>query len=106
MSCIHFKFSNTVDEEKVKFDGLHISVAELREAIIKQKSLKANMHSLKIIDSQSKKGTEAKEDNSTPFSCILVCPEYADAKEMLPRNTSVIVSRTPLVSSQRVPKSK
>ena len=60
MSCIHFKFSNTVDEEKIKFDGLHISVADLREAIIKQKSLKSNMHSLKIIDSQTKKGTEAK----------------------------------------------
>ncbi len=32
--------------------------------------------------------------------------EYADAKEMIPRNTSVIVSRVPLAASQRIPKAK
>lgn len=56
MSCIHYKFSNTVENEKIKFDGLHISVADLRDAIIKQKSLKANLYTLKIIDSQTKRG--------------------------------------------------
>ena len=56
MSCIHYKFSNTVENDKIKFDGLHISVADLREAIIKQKGLKSNQYTLKIIDSQTKKG--------------------------------------------------
>jgi hypothetical protein len=56
MSCIHYKFSNTVENDKIKFDGLQISVADLREAIIKQKSLKSNQYTLRIIDSQTKKG--------------------------------------------------
>ncbi len=56
MSCIHFKFSNTVENAKVKFDGLHISVSDLKEAIVKQKNLKSNLHGLRIIDSQTKKG--------------------------------------------------
>lgn len=86
MSCIHYKFSNTVENDKIKFDGLDISVADLREAIIKQKNLKSNIN-LRIVDSQTKK-------------------EYSDAKEMLPRNTSVIVSRAPLANAQRVPKSR
>ena len=56
MSCIHFKFSNAVEDDRIKFDGLHISVADLKEAIVKQKSLKSNLFSLKIVDSQTKKG--------------------------------------------------
>lgn len=56
MSCIHYKFSNTVENDKIKFDGLHISVADLRDAIIKQKGLKSNQYTLRIIDSQTKKG--------------------------------------------------
>ena len=55
MSCIHYKFSNTVENDKIMFDGLHISVADLREAIVKEKNLKSNII-LKIIDSQTKKG--------------------------------------------------
>ena len=60
MSCIHFKFSNTVENEKLKFDGLQISVSDLRDAIIKLKNLKANLYTLKIIDAQTKEG-ELKE---------------------------------------------
>jgi len=56
MSCIHFKFSNTVENEKLKFDGLQISVSDLRDAIIKLKNLKANLYTLKIIDAQTKEG--------------------------------------------------
>ncbi len=56
MSCIHFKFSNTFENDKIKFDGLQISLADLKESIVKQKNLKSNMYTLKIIDSQSKKG--------------------------------------------------
>ena len=56
MSCIHFKFSNTVENDKIKFDGLHISVSDLKEAIVKQKNLKSNLHGLRIIDSQTRKG--------------------------------------------------
>lgn len=57
MSCIHFKFTNTVENDKIKFDGLQISVADLKQAIMKQKNLKQNLYSLKIIDSQTKKGS-------------------------------------------------
>lgn len=56
MSCIHFKFNNTVENDKLVFEGLHISVSDLRDAIIKLKKLKANLYTLVIIDAQTKKG--------------------------------------------------
>ena len=107
MSCIHYKFSNTVENDKIKFDGLDISVADLREAIIKQKNLKSNIN-LRIVDSQTKKGEQrcSFDFKWCEFFCYVFSSEYSDAKEMLPRNTSVIVSRAPLANAQSVPKSR
>ena len=56
MSCIHFKFNNTVENDKLKLDGLHISISDVRDAIINLKNLKANLYTLKIINAQTKKG--------------------------------------------------
>lgn len=56
MSCIHFKFSNAFENDKLKFEGLHISVADLKDAIINLKNLKANLYTLKVMDAQTKKG--------------------------------------------------
>ena len=57
MSCIHYKFKSSLDYEKLTFDGLHISLAELKEAIMKQKKTGlSNAFQLEIVDAQSKKG--------------------------------------------------
>lgn len=58
MSCIHFKFKSSLEYEKVTFDGLQISLRDLKEAIMKQKKIGgANQYTLSIKDAQSKKGT-------------------------------------------------
>ncbi len=57
MSCIHFKFKSSLDYEKITFEGLHIALAELREAIMKQKKIGlSNEFKLEVVDAQSKKG--------------------------------------------------
>ena len=54
MSCIHFKFKNRQEYEKVPISGLEISGKELKEAILKKK--KIGHSNLQIADAQSKKG--------------------------------------------------
>ena len=57
MSCIHFKFKSSLEYEKVTFDGLQISLGDLKEAIMKQKKIGgANQYTLSVKDAQSKKG--------------------------------------------------
>lgn len=57
MSCIHFKFKSSLDYEKLTFDGLHISLSDLKEAIMKQKKIgSVNQYTLSVKDAQSKKG--------------------------------------------------
>ena len=109
MSCIHFKFSNTVEDEKLMFEGLQISLSDLRDGIIKLKNLKANLCTLRIINAQTKEGIILYK------FCCLVCgisvllsflAEYKDDSQMLPRNSSVVVSRIPVSSTLKAPKSK
>ena len=57
MSCIHFKFKSSLDYEKITFDGLHISLADLKDSIMKQKRIGlSNEFRLEAVDAQSKKG--------------------------------------------------
>ena len=61
MSCIHFKFKSSLDYEKLTFDGLHISLSDLKEAIMKQKKIgSVNQYTLSVKDAQSKKGKKNK----------------------------------------------
>lgn len=54
MSCIHFKFKNRQDYEKVPISGLEISGRELKEAIMEKK--KISHSNLEIKDAQTKRG--------------------------------------------------
>lgn len=54
MSCIHFKFKNRQDYEKVAISGLEVSGRELKEAILKKK--KIGHSNLEIKDAQTKRG--------------------------------------------------
>ena len=63
MSCVHFKFKSSLEYEKITFDGLHISLGDLKEAIMKQKKIGlSNAFRLEVVDAQSKKGV-----------CVCVC---------------------------------
>ena len=57
MSCVRFRFKSSLDYDKVTFDGLQLSVAELREKIMAQKKLGlATDFSLELMDPLSRKG--------------------------------------------------
>ena len=46
-----------MEYEKITFDGLQISLADLKEAIMKQKKIGlSNAFKLEVVDAQSKKG--------------------------------------------------
>lgn len=80
MACIHFKFKNSLDYDSVTFDGLHISLGDLKKAIMQRKKLKDTDVDLLIVNAITKKA-------------------YQETEEMIPKNTSVIVSRTPLANA-------
>ena len=73
-SCIHYKFVNTTTYSAIKFEGLEISLFDLKMKILLAKHM--NHAPLEVINAQNKK-------------------PYVEEAEMIPRNTSVIVKRIP-----------
>ena len=54
---VHYKFKAALDFSTVSFDGIHISVADLKEAIIDQKKLAKNADfDLQIMNAQTNEG--------------------------------------------------
>jgi E3 ubiquitin-protein ligase RBBP6 len=54
---VHYKFRSSLEFDTITFDGLHISVADLKKAIIHQKKLgKAVDFDLQITNAQTKEG--------------------------------------------------
>lgn len=57
MSLVHYKFQSTNEHDNVKFDGLAISLAELREEILlKTKLVQSPDFSLQITNAQTQEG--------------------------------------------------
>lgn len=55
---VHYKFKSALDFETISFDGLHISVADLKKEIINKKKLgKTQDFDLQITNAQTKQGT-------------------------------------------------
>jgi len=78
MSCIHYKFKSSLDYDTLTFDGLHISLGDLKKAIIQHKRLgKMTDFDLQVTNAQTKE-------------------EYTDNESLIPKNASVIVARIPL----------
>lgn len=72
-----------MDYDTVTFDGLHISVADLKKSIMQQKKIgKSSDFDLQITNAQTKE-------------------VYEDDESLIPKNTSVIVARVPVVSSNK-----
>lgn len=54
---VHYKFKSALNSDTVTFDGLHISVGDLKKAIIHQKRLgKTVDFDLQITNAQTKEG--------------------------------------------------
>ncbi|XP_072703928.1 E3 ubiquitin-protein ligase RBBP6-like [Ciconia boyciana] len=77
MSCIHYKFSSKLNYDTVTFNGLHISVCDLKRQIMSREKLKVAHCDLQITNAQTKE-------------------EYTDDNALIPRNSSVIVRRIPV----------
>ncbi|KAM7394512.1 hypothetical protein PAMP_021309 [Pampus punctatissimus] len=77
MSCVHYKFSSKLDYNTVTFDGLHITLSELKRQIMGRERLKATDCDLQITNAQTRE-------------------EYTDDEAHIPKHSSVIVRRTPI----------
>lgn len=56
MSCVHYKFSSKLKYDTVTFDGLHISLCDLKKQIMGREKLKAADCDLQITNAQTKEG--------------------------------------------------
>ncbi|XP_016974774.1 E3 ubiquitin-protein ligase RBBP6 isoform X2 [Drosophila rhopaloa] len=75
---VHYKFKSTLNFDTITFDGLHISVGDLKREIVQQKRLgKIIDFDLQITNAQSKE-------------------EYKDDGVLIPKNTTLIISRIPI----------
>lgn len=101
---VHYKFKSTLDYDTVSFDGLHISVADLKKAIFHQKRIGKNTDfDLQITNAQTKEGNEIQELNisNERFYIINFCSDYTDDNALIAKNTSLIVARVPLTVQQK-----
>ena len=72
MSCIHYKFKSSIEYDTLTFDGLHISLGELKKAIIQHKKLgKTNEFDLQVTNAQTKQGIFLYF-----LLCVCVCVSY------------------------------
>lgn len=57
MSCIHYKFRSALEYDTITFDGLSISLADLKRSIITQKKFGKNTDfDLEVTNAQTKEG--------------------------------------------------
>ncbi|XP_071671341.1 E3 ubiquitin-protein ligase RBBP6-like isoform X1 [Patagioenas fasciata] len=75
-SHVYYKFSAVLDYEALTFNGLHISLRELKYKIRARKKLKATKCDLLVTNAQTKE-------------------EYTEDNALIPKNSSVIVRRVP-----------
>ncbi|KAK4874540.1 hypothetical protein RN001_013900 [Aquatica leii] len=81
---VHYKFKSALEYDTVTFDGLHISVRDLKNSIMQQKRIGKNTDfDLQVTNAQTK--------------------EIYDSDEaLIPKNTSLLIARIP--SAQTKPK--
>ncbi|KPM08981.1 hypothetical protein QR98_0075100 [Sarcoptes scabiei] len=78
---VHYKFKSGKEAHTITFDSLHISLGELKKAIMQQRKIGKNADlDLQITNAQTK---EVYQNNST----------------LIPKNTSVIVARVPVANT-------
>ena len=58
MSLVHYKFKSSLEYQHVKFDGLEITVGDLKKEIIAQKQLRLGDFELEITNAQTGQGRQ------------------------------------------------
>ncbi|MBN3296702.1 RBBP6 ligase, partial [Amia calva] len=77
MHCVHYKFSSRLTYDMVRFEGLHITLSDLKRQIMACEKLKAKRCGLQVSNAQTEE-------------------EYTDDGALIPRNSSVIIRRVPV----------
>ncbi|CAL8305398.1 unnamed protein product [Merluccius merluccius] len=78
MAHVHYKFSSKLKYDTMVFDGLHITLRDLKRQIMDREKLRAGDCDLQITNAQTKE-------------------EYKDDEDLISKNSSVIVRRIPMV---------
>lgn len=94
---VHYKFKSALEYDTVTFDGLHISVKDLKHAIIQQKRIGKNTDfDLQVTNAQTKEGKQQKSIESRKkidnLTSLLV---YEEENTLIPKNTSLLIARIP-----------
>lgn len=84
MSSIHYKLKSTLEYKTLTFEGLHISVDELKREICDKENIRSESFDLNLTNAHTKR-------------------QYG-AEELIPRNSSVIVQRVPRENAAKLPK--
>uniref|UniRef100_A0A915BQD7 E3 ubiquitin-protein ligase RBBP6 n=1 Tax=Parascaris univalens TaxID=6257 RepID=A0A915BQD7_PARUN len=84
MSSIHYKFKATLEYKTLTFNGLHISVNDLKKEICEKENIKAESFDLLLTNAHTKR-------------------QY-NSDEFIPRNSSVVVQRSPRDNAVKLPK--
>ncbi|CAH1967151.1 unnamed protein product [Acanthoscelides obtectus] len=80
---VHYKFKSALEYDTVTFDGLHISVKDLKNAIIQQKRIgKSTDFDLQVTNAQTKE-------------------VYQDENVLIPKNTSLLIARIPVIAQKQ-----
>lgn len=58
MAVVHYKFKNSVNYDSITFDGLSISLRDLKTSILKKKKMRAEDTDLQVINAQTGEGIE------------------------------------------------
>ncbi|XP_070779201.1 E3 ubiquitin-protein ligase RBBP6-like [Enoplosus armatus] len=78
MTHVHYKFSSKLSYDTVVFDGPHITLRDLKRQIMGREKLRAGDCDLQITNAQTKE-------------------EYTDDEGLIPKGSSVIVRRIPII---------
>ncbi|KAH7731975.1 Zinc knuckle family protein [Aphelenchoides avenae] len=84
MSSIHYKLKSALEYKTLTFEGLHISVEELKREICDKENIRSESFDLNLSNAHTKR-------------------QYT-ADELIPRNSSVIVQRFPRENAAKLPK--
>lgn len=78
MSSVHYKFKSNNEFKTLTFDGVNISVADLRKEIVQKSKMGKLMDDFHLQITNPQTGEEYKDE------------------DLIPKNTSVIVARIPI----------
>lgn len=101
---VYYKFNSELNYSHVDFDGLHISVADLKKSILHQKRLgKATTDFDLLVSSKQSSSWAGSNSLLHQISNAQTKEEYQDEQCLIPKNTSLIVARIPLSNQHKKP---